>query len=85
MVWQIGVLLVGIGFLVLSLFASFILLNMRFERKLIPLSSTLTESTAFSASFLLLAVMMAAYRVAPTTALVRAGSSFVGNAPEEIT
>src|SRR2546430_17341060 len=26
--WQVGVLLVGIGFLVLSLFASFILLNM---------------------------------------------------------
>jgi lipopolysaccharide transport system permease protein len=47
-----------------------ILLNMRFERKLIPLSSTLTESTAFSASFLLLVVMMAAYHVAPTTALV---------------
>ena len=46
-----------------------ILLNMRFERKLIPLSSTLTETSAFSASFLLLAVMMAAYRVAPTSAL----------------
>jgi len=27
-VWQVGVLLVGIGFLVLSLFASFILVNM---------------------------------------------------------
>jgi lipopolysaccharide transport system permease protein len=47
-----------------------ILLNMRFQRKLIPLSSTLTESTAFSASFLLVVVMMAAYRVAPTPALV---------------
>jgi ABC-type polysaccharide/polyol phosphate export permease len=47
-----------------------ILLNMRFERKLIPLSSTLTETSAFSASFLLIAVMMAAYRVAPTSALV---------------
>ena len=47
-----------------------ILLNMRFQRKLIPLSSTLTESTAFSASFLLVVVMMAAYRVAPTSALV---------------
>jgi lipopolysaccharide transport system permease protein len=46
-----------------------ILLNMRFERKLIPLSSTLTETSAFSASFLLLAVMMAAYQVAPTSAL----------------
>jgi hypothetical protein len=28
MIWQIGVLLVGIGFLLVSLFASFILLNM---------------------------------------------------------
>ena len=28
MVWQVGVLLVGIGFLLVSLFASFILLNM---------------------------------------------------------
>lgn len=47
-----------------------ILLNMRFQRKLIPLSSTLTESTAFSASFLLVVVMMAAYRVSPTSALI---------------
>ena len=47
-----------------------ILLNMRFERRLIPLSSTLTETTAFSASFLILVVMMAAYHVAPTPALV---------------
>jgi lipopolysaccharide transport system permease protein len=46
-----------------------ILLNMRFERKLIPLSSTFTESTAFSASFLVIAMMMAAYQVAPTSAL----------------
>lgn len=46
-----------------------ILLNMRFERKLIPLSSMFTESTAFSASFLLMVVMMSAYSVAPTTAL----------------
>jgi hypothetical protein len=28
MVWQIGVLLIGIGFLVISLFAAFILFNM---------------------------------------------------------
>jgi lipopolysaccharide transport system permease protein len=46
-----------------------ILLNMRFERKLIPLSATFTESTAFSASFLVIAMMMAAYQVAPTWAL----------------
>ncbi len=43
-----------------------ILLNMRFERKLIPLSSTLTESTNFVASFSVVVVMMAIYRVAPT-------------------
>lgn len=46
-----------------------ILLNMRFQRRLIPLSSTLTESTAFGASFLLIAVMMVAYGVGPTPAL----------------
>jgi ABC-type polysaccharide/polyol phosphate export permease len=46
-----------------------ILLNMRFERKLIPLSSTFTESTAFGASFLLIVVMMVAYGVGPTAAL----------------
>src|SRR5207247_11154480 len=38
-----------------------ILLNMRFERRLIPLSSTLTEASAFSPSFLLLPVMMVLY------------------------
>jgi lipopolysaccharide transport system permease protein len=47
-----------------------ILLNMRFERKLIPLSSTLTESTSFIASFLVIVVMMVAYHVAPTAAIV---------------
>jgi lipopolysaccharide transport system permease protein len=46
-----------------------ILLNMRFERKLIPLSSTLTESTNFIASFFVVVVMMAAYHVAPTLAI----------------
>lgn len=46
-----------------------ILLNMRFQRRLIPLSSTLTESTAFGASFLLIVVMMVAYGVGPTPAL----------------
>jgi ABC-type polysaccharide/polyol phosphate export permease len=46
-----------------------ILLNMRFARKLIPLSSTLTEASAFSASFLLIPVMMVAYHVAPTAAI----------------
>ncbi len=46
MVWQIGVLLVGIGFLVLSLFASFILLNMTRSLRTIEaiLSLTLDEA-----------------------------------------
>lgn len=46
-----------------------IVLNMAFERKLIPISSALTESASFSASFLLVVVMMAAYQIAPTAAL----------------
>jgi hypothetical protein len=46
MVWQIGVLLVGIGFLVLSLFASFILLNMTRSLRTVEaiLSLTLDEA-----------------------------------------
>jgi homopolymeric O-antigen transport system permease protein len=47
-----------------------ILLNMNFKRSLIPVSSALTESMSFSASFLLIAVMMVAYRVAPTLAFL---------------
>ena len=47
-----------------------ILLNMSFRRNLIPISSALTESMSFSASFLLVVVMMAAYRVAPTPMLL---------------
>jgi lipopolysaccharide transport system permease protein len=43
-----------------------ILLNMAFERMLIPPSSVLTESTGFVSSFLLFVVMMATYGVAPT-------------------
>src|SRR4029078_8261739 len=35
-----------------------IILNMRFDRPLIPMSSVLTETIAFAASLLLLAVMM---------------------------
>ena len=46
-----------------------ILLNMRFERKLIPFSSTLTEASAFSASLVLIPLMMVVYRVAPTAAI----------------
>jgi lipopolysaccharide transport system permease protein len=43
-----------------------IVLNMTFNRTLLPLSGTLTEAVAFSASLVLLAVMMAVYGVAPT-------------------
>jgi lipopolysaccharide transport system permease protein len=46
-----------------------IVLNMAFERKLIPISSALTESASFGASFLTIVVMMVAYRIAPTPAL----------------
>jgi hypothetical protein len=46
MVWQVGVLLVGIGFLILSLFASFILLNMTRSLRTVEaiLSLTLDEA-----------------------------------------
>jgi hypothetical protein len=46
MVWQIGVLLVGVGFLVLSLFASFILLNMTRSLRTIEAILTLTLDEA---------------------------------------
>jgi ABC-type polysaccharide/polyol phosphate export permease len=47
-----------------------IVLNMTFNRTLLPLSGTLTEAVAFSASLLLLALMMAVYGVAPTLAVL---------------
>lgn len=47
-----------------------ILLNMAFDRMLIPSSSVLTESTGFASSFLLFAVMMASYGIAPTWSLL---------------
>jgi ABC-type polysaccharide/polyol phosphate export permease len=47
-----------------------IILNMSFDRSLIPVSGVLTETLAFAASFLLLALMMGIYRIAPTTALL---------------
>jgi ABC-type polysaccharide/polyol phosphate export permease len=47
-----------------------IILNMAFRRSLIPLSSVLTESVAFGASFIIIVMMMAIYRVAPTPALL---------------
>jgi lipopolysaccharide transport system permease protein len=47
-----------------------IVLNMTFDRLLIPLSAVLTELVAFAASLLLLAGMMAVYGVAPTLAVL---------------
>jgi len=47
-----------------------IILNMSFERTFIPASSVLTETVAFAASFLLLMLMLAIYRIAPTFALL---------------
>jgi lipopolysaccharide transport system permease protein len=46
-----------------------IVLNIGFDRKLIPFSATLSESASFVASFLVVVVMMIAYRVAPTVYL----------------
>lgn len=47
-----------------------ILLNMAFDRSLLPISSVLTESVATAASFGLLALMMAVYGIAPTVAIL---------------
>jgi lipopolysaccharide transport system permease protein len=47
-----------------------ILLNMRFPRGLLPLSSACTEFVAFGASLVLLALLMAAYGIAPTGAVL---------------
>jgi ABC-type polysaccharide/polyol phosphate export permease len=47
-----------------------ILLNMSFDRTLLPSSCALTESVGFASSFLLLIVIMAAYGVAPTWSIL---------------
>jgi len=47
-----------------------IITNMAFRRSLIPLSSVLTESVAFAASFAVIALMMVIYAVPPTLALL---------------
>jgi len=47
-----------------------IILNMSFPRMLIPVSSVVTESVAFSGSLVLIPAMMIAYGVAPTPALL---------------
>lgn len=43
-----------------------ILLNMKFNRMLIPTASALTETAGFGSSFLLIIFMMSSYRIAPT-------------------
>ena len=47
-----------------------IILNMKFPRMLIPISSVVTESVAFLATLLLLPLMMLAYAVEPTVAVL---------------
>lgn len=47
-----------------------ILLNMSFDRMLLPLSGTVTETIVLASSFALLALLMAVYSVAPTIALL---------------
>jgi lipopolysaccharide transport system permease protein len=47
-----------------------IIRNMAFDRVLIPVSSTLTEAVAFAASLVLFAVLMVAYGVRPTGAIL---------------
>lgn len=47
-----------------------IILNVAFPRLLIPVAGTLTESLAFGASLVLLALMMAVYGVVPTPAIL---------------
>jgi len=47
-----------------------IILNMAFDRTLLPLASVLTETIALGSSLLLLALLMAAYGVAPTLAIL---------------
>ena len=47
-----------------------IILNMSFDRSIIPLSGVLTETIAFTASLLLVAIMMVAYGIAPTLAVL---------------
>jgi lipopolysaccharide transport system permease protein len=44
-----------------------IIANMRFNRMLLPISTTLTEAVGFGASLVLLALMMAVYGIAPST------------------
>jgi ABC-type polysaccharide/polyol phosphate export permease len=47
-----------------------IILNMKFNRLLIPLATTLTEMAVFAASFSLIVMMMLVYSVGPSSSLV---------------
>lgn len=47
-----------------------IIANMAFRRSFIPLASTMTETLAFGASFLLVVMMMIVYSVPPTAAIL---------------
>jgi lipopolysaccharide transport system permease protein len=47
-----------------------IIQNMAFRRSLIPISSVLTESSSFVASFFLIVLMMVIYQVEPTAAIL---------------
>jgi ABC-2 type transport system permease protein len=47
-----------------------ILLNMGFPRMLIPVASVSTETVAFTATLVLLPIMMAVYGIAPTVAIL---------------
>jgi lipopolysaccharide transport system permease protein len=47
-----------------------IILNTGFRRSLVPLAGALTEAVAFAASLVLLALMMAVYRIEPSAAVL---------------
>lgn len=47
-----------------------LILNLGFRRELLPAALTVTETLGFAASLSLLALMMAAYAIAPTAAIV---------------
>jgi len=57
----------GLGSVV---FRASIILNMGFRRTLIPFAGALTETVAFTSSLLLVAIMMAAYGITPTAAVL---------------
>lgn len=56
-----------------------IILNMRFERTLIPAATVMTETFAFLASLSMIVMTMAAYGVAPTAAVLAYPIVFVVN------